>query len=88
MQTVSFLVVIAVFASLLIGAAIEPAEAAQKKPTLDAAARRSAIDGVLRCLNEGYVFPDVAGRWRRRSASARRRRSTSGSRTETNSPPR
>ena len=60
MQTVSFLVVIAVFASLLIGAAIEPAEAAQKKPTLDAAARRSAIDGVLRCLNEGYVFPDVA----------------------------
>jgi peptidase S41-like protein/AMP-activated protein kinase-like protein len=31
----------------------------QQKPTLDAAARSRAIDGIVRCLREGYVFPEV-----------------------------
>src|SRR4051794_30217295 len=32
---------------------------AESKPTLDPAVRTRAIDGVVRCLSEGYVFPEV-----------------------------
>jgi hypothetical protein len=32
---------------------------AEPKPLLDAAARSRAIDGVARCLKEGYVFPEM-----------------------------
>jgi len=35
-------------------------DARDGRPTLDAAARTSAIDGVLRCLHDGYVYPDLA----------------------------
>jgi retinol-binding protein 3 len=43
------------------GAALSiAANAETPKPKLDAAARASAIEGVLRCVDEGYVFPDVA----------------------------
>jgi hypothetical protein len=41
------------------------ASAAAPKPKLDAAARASAINGVLRCLKEGYVDPDVATKMER-----------------------
>src|SRR5204862_2207913 len=43
-----------------------PAPRAQNAPlpdiTLDAAARAEIIDGALKALNEGYVFPEVAGK--------------------------
>jgi hypothetical protein len=43
------------------GVALTGSSAAEApRPTLNAAARARAIDGVLRCLNEGYVFPEVA----------------------------
>jgi hypothetical protein len=47
------------FSALLVTLALAAGAAAQGQK-LDAAARSSAIDGVLRRLNEGYVFPDVA----------------------------
>jgi hypothetical protein len=37
-----------------------PSAVAQQKPRPDAAARSRAIEGIARCLREGYVFPDVA----------------------------
>jgi retinol-binding protein 3 len=50
------------FACFLVACAsltLQPA-VASPKPKLDAAARARAIDGISRCLREGYVFPDVA----------------------------
>jgi hypothetical protein len=51
------------FACILaaLGVALMGTSAAEgSKPTLNAAARARAIDAILRCLNEGYVFPEVA----------------------------
>ncbi|HZP84906.1 MAG TPA: hypothetical protein VFB21_24935, partial [Chthonomonadaceae bacterium] len=44
----------------ILGVLLLATAARAQKPKLDAAARASAIEGVLRCLNESYVFPDVA----------------------------
>lgn len=43
------------------GAALVAASSAlaEQKMTLDAAARTRAVEGVGRCLREGYVFPEV-----------------------------
>jgi hypothetical protein len=51
------------FACLLaacVALTVRSSAAAQQKPPLDAAAHSRAIEGVVRCLREGYVFPDVA----------------------------
>lgn len=56
---------LAALATLLLCAGLAPAraqetQAAAKNSTVDAAARRQVIDGVLRELNAAYVFPETA----------------------------
>ena len=47
---------------MLVGALILSAQSAAQPPDLmlDAAARSEVIEGALKALNDGYVFPDVA----------------------------
>lgn len=56
------LISLAAAASILAGALTQaaPLQAQPADITLDAAARADVIDGALRALNEGYVFPETA----------------------------
>jgi len=62
-----------------------PVAQAQNPPpqadlAIDAAARAEVIDGALKALNDGYVFPDVAARMEQAIRARQQRKDTIRSR--------
>lgn len=55
-MSVRYVCFLAACAALTVTSSVD----AQPKPKLDAAARARALDGILRCIEESYLFPEVA----------------------------